>query len=158
MTELSAKWLETLDVNELVAKAPPLAIIEMGGTLSIEDAVSYLYQGGPLPPQGSLDGGKRGTFGFITDKRPPKKYWECVKKEIYLLICTNDQKYDALRSRLEKYVDNSKTPLIAVIAGAIGDQLGISAVLIAGFCAVALYAVVKVGKETYCSSCREHYK
>ena len=127
----------------------------MGASMSIEDAASFMCKGGPLPPQATDK--NKDALGFITDNRPPKKYWEQIKREICLLICTNEKKYEKLRKTLEKTAENNKGKLTFLVAAGLGETLGLKAASITGLCAVALYAVVKVHKETYCAICLEKY-
>jgi hypothetical protein len=41
--------------------------------------------------------------------------------------------------------------IVAIISAFIGSVLGVEATLLTGFCAVSLYAILKVGKEAYCA-------
>lgn len=144
-------WLVDIDTQELVALAPPLVVSELNPSFTVEDAASLLCQGGPLPPQAmARNPGQREVLGMLSDERPPKKYWECVKAEVFLLVCTKDNKYAKLRKQLNDSTARAQTPAVWLVASGIAATLGISAAVIAGLCAVALYGIVKVGKEAYC--------
>ncbi|PHS61394.1 MAG: hypothetical protein COB00_13160 [Alcanivorax sp.] len=94
--------------------------------------------------------GQREVLEMLSDKRPPKKYWECVKAEVFLLVCTKDKKYANLRKQLDDVTARAQTSAAWLVASGIAATLGISAAVIAGLCAVALYGIIKVGKEAYC--------
>ena len=143
---METEWINALDISELEAVAPPLVI----ASFTTEEAASFLYKGGRFPPQASLRPDDEKLMPLILDERPPKEYWERVKAEFYLLICTDEPKYEEFRNQLSRMTKRSKLP-VAFFAGAISSQTGVGATLIMGFCAVLLYGVVKVGKETYCS-------
>lgn len=140
-------WIAQIDEMELVAYAPPLAFVREGA-FDIEEAAAYLYKGGPFPPELSLK--PQRPFEMRVDDRPPKRYWKQVKKEVYLLICTEDEKYAKLRKRIGKTRKKSGASIAAVVAAVLGDELGAEATLLTGFCAIALFGVVKIGKEAYC--------
>jgi len=141
-------WTDKIDEQELVAYAPPLAFVREGA-LDAEEAAAFLYKGGPFPPQMALKP-RRHVFEMRVDDRPPKKYWEQVKKEMYLLICTEDEKYIKLRKEIAKATKKSGASITAVVAATLGDLLGVEATLLTGFCAIALFGVAKIGKEAYC--------
>lgn len=144
-------WLVDIDIQDLVALAPPLAVSEINPRFTVEDVVNFLCQGGPLPPQAmARKPGQRGALGMLIDERPPKKYWDCVKAEVFLLVCTNDKKYAKLRKQLNDSAARAQTPVVWLVASGIAATLGISAAVVAGLCAAALYGIVKVGKEAYC--------
>jgi hypothetical protein len=74
-----------------------------------------------------------------------------VKIELYLLLCTNDKKYVAVRRQTAKEGKSAQTVIIGVIASAIGASLGVVAGALVPVVAVALLAAVRVGKEASCS-------
>lgn len=146
-------WLAEIDTQDLIGLAPPLVVVEINPDLTVEDAASFLWQGGPRPPQAMAKKPREGELvEMLRDNRPPKAYWECVTAEIYLLVCTNDRKYATLRKQLDDSAIRAKTPVVWLVASGVSATLGISAALIAGLCAVALYGVIKVGKEAYCEA------
>ncbi|MBE9153636.1 hypothetical protein [Cyanobium sp. LEGE 06113] len=154
---MTAMWLKQLDVSDLIAEAPPLAMAELSGSFDIETAASYLWKDGPFPPQGAPKPKGKEMLHYISDDRPPKHFWEHIKHEVFLLVCTKDRKYARLRKSLDAAAENGKVPMTGLIAATIGDKLGVEAAVISGLCAVALYAVLKVDKEAYCSKECEHY-
>ena len=68
-------------------------------------------------------------------------------------MCTDDKKYSKLRGQLSVESTKGTNAIVALISASIGSLLGVQATLLAGFCAVAMYAIVKIGKEAYCSAC-----
>lgn len=136
--------IKTLDGDELKEQATELVMWEIGVLSSAEDVAQFMYRGGPFPPQASA-----GKLSF-EDKRPEKKYWLFVKKEIFVFLCTDDKRYRHLWKKINALENKSTTALVGVIATFLGNSLGVPATLLAGFVAVCLYSFVKVGKEAYC--------
>ena len=142
-------WVSVLSINELKSLAPPLFLFGDDP----EDAAMYLYREGLSSP--IMSAGKKDELSEIQGKeresRPPKKYWEQVKTEIVILLCTDDKKYKKLRSKLNSSSDKGTTLLLAAISASVGSAMGVKAGLISAFCAVILHSLVKIGKESYCA-------
>jgi hypothetical protein len=136
--------LSEIDSRELIYQAPPLFAWEMGIASTDEDVANFLYRGGRLPPQMSIQGIPP------EDSRPEKKYWDYVRTEMRLFLCTDDKKYKSLWKQIDDMQKKSTTAIVGVIAAFLGSSLGAPATILAGFVAVCLYAVLKVGKEAYC--------
>jgi len=146
-------WLNGINCKELQFIATPLSILDSGSEEDSEMAASFLYKDGRSRPMMSANKNKK-MIGFIKkelDGRPPKSYWEHVKKEIYQLVCSSDKKYEALRKQLKAAKEKGTKSIVIIIASYFGAQLGVEAGAIAGFCAIAINSIVKLGKETYCS-------
>lgn len=136
--------LAKIDARELTYEAPPLFAWEMGIASTDEDVATFMYRGGRFPPQMST----RRTPP--EDSRPEKTYWDHVKAEMRLFLCTDDKKYKALWKQIDDMQKKSTTAIVGVIAAFLGSSLGAPATILAGFVAVCLYAALKVGKEAYC--------
>jgi hypothetical protein len=65
-------------------------------------------------------------------------------------LCTNDKRYKELWSRINAVEKRGTTAVVLVISGYLGEQFGLQASVLAGFVAVVLYGVLKIGKEAYC--------
>jgi hypothetical protein len=77
--------------------------------------------------------------------------WQCVNREIHSLICTQNAKYATLRRMLaSKEYKASQKAVCYLIAGTIAIHVGFTAVILFPFVALALAAVLKVGKNVYC--------
>ena len=136
--------LAEIDARELTYEAPPLFAWEMGIASTDEEVANLMYRGGRFPPQMST----RRTPP--EDTRPEKTYWDHVKNEMRLFLCTDDKKYKALWKQIDAMQKKSTTAIVGVIAAFLGSSLGAPATILAGFVAVCLYAALKVGKEAYC--------
>lgn len=136
--------LAKIDLGELTATAPPLIAWKLGLVDNEDEVAAFMYHGGTVSPQAST-GGK-----LDKDRRPDKSYWEAVKTEMHLFLCTDDKRYRELWKRIEALEGKGTTALVGVIATFLGAMVGAPATLIAGFVAVCLYGVAKVGKEAYC--------
>lgn len=87
--------LEAIDATELTYKATALVAWEICTVSNTEDVAQFMYLGGPLPPQASAK-----KTPPIEDKRPEKKYWQFVKKEMHAFLCTDDKRYRELWMQL----------------------------------------------------------
>ncbi|WP_156992244.1 hypothetical protein [Paraburkholderia oxyphila] len=92
----------------------------------------------------------RGEIGTCYFTAP--MYWELLKKEFRLLLCTNDKKYRALRKHLAKTGDKSQLAVVSAISAAVAASLSVTAAALVPVCAICLIAVLKLGKEAYCQT------
>lgn len=136
--------LSGIDLGELTATAPPLVAWKLGLVENEDQVAAFMYRGGPVSPQASA-GRNLGE-----DRRPDKSYWEAVKTEMHLFLCTGDKRYRELWKRIDALEGKGTAALVAVIATFLGSTIGAPATLIAGFVAVCLYGIAKLGKEAYC--------
>ena len=136
--------LAAITLADLTLEATPLVIWEMGAASTDDDIARFMYRGGPFPPQASL------KLPPVEDHRPEKKYWDYVKSEMRVFLCTDDKKYRALWKQISELQKKSTTAIVSVIAAFLGASIGASTTLLAGFVAVCLFGVLKVGKEAYC--------
>lgn len=84
-----------------------------------------------------------GTSPFNTEK---KSFFECLKKEIYILFCSSDEKYSKYRQQIDATVNRA----IGVAVGAIATALNISTGLIAGAVTCLVLCIYKVSKNAWC--------
>jgi phage shock protein PspC (stress-responsive transcriptional regulator) len=91
----------------------------------------------------------RGGRVIAKKSRRRQNYWTRVKKEIHILICTNDKKYATLRRQFTK--GKSQTALVTMICGAIADYIGLSPAVIMPIVAVLLLSFLEVGINAYCA-------
>lgn len=141
-------WVDKLSAPELQSLAPPLFVFDD----DIETAASLMYREGITRPVASAEEESKmiDRMREELNSRPSKKYWIAVKFEIRLLVCTDDEKYSKLRDKLSLEAKKGTGVAVASISAVVGSVLGAEATLIAGFIALALYAVIKIGKEAYC--------
>ena len=87
-------WIDSLNIDDLKFEAPVLFVLDNDP----EAAALYLYREGYPAPMNAV--GDKASFQRLAEEelqlRPPKKYWERVKDEIHILICTEDPKYEKL--------------------------------------------------------------
>lgn len=138
--------LTVLDKDQLVYEASPLVAWDLGTAETIDDVAEYMYRGGRYLPQASV----KPPQVLGPDQRPPKKYWDCVKSEFLVFLCSSDKKYSELWNRLGKIENQGTTAIVGVISAYMGDKLGIEAGVASGFVAVCLYGALKIGKEALC--------
>jgi hypothetical protein len=78
-------------------------------------------------------------------------YWERLKCEFKILLCTNDKKYAHLRKELGVAAKKSQTAIVSMIAAAMASAFGVVAGVLVPFCALCLVAVAKLGREAFCT-------
>lgn len=146
MNRPESSWLANRTIDtDLMAEASVLAGgLPLRNVSDFEDAASFLLKGGPVIHMGPRDAGR-------ADLRPPREYWTKLREEFRLLLCTDDPKYGKLRKQLEQSTGKSNTVLVAVMAAALAEELGVAAGVLTGLIAVCLGAAIKLGKEAYCS-------
>ena len=136
--------LDSFNPDELTVEAPNLIAWKLGLVDNMDDVAQFMYQGGPLSPQASTrPPGEQ-------DRRPQKKYWELVKEEMSVFLCKDDKRYKELWKRIAALEKKSTTALVGVVAAFLGQVIGAPATLLAGFVAVCLFAIAKLGKEAFC--------
>ena len=136
--------LQSVNLTELTFEATALVAWDIGAVSTAEEVANFMYQGGRFTPQASLRSPQ------AEDSRPHRKYWEFVKTEMHIFLCTDNKKYRALWKQISELQKKSTTAIVGVIAAFLGASAGAPATLLAGFVAVCLYAAIKVGKEAYC--------
>jgi hypothetical protein len=75
--------------------------------------------------------------------------WPRIQKELTLILCTEDVKYEKLRNNLNNQM--SQKALIALIAGAVGTQIGIAGTAIITFIVLGVTIFLRASKEGICS-------
>jgi len=78
-------------------------------------------------------------------------YWTRVNREVHLLICTDDKKYEKLRKYVGKESKPTQFAIVTSIAATIGAYIGVAASVIAPLVTLALMAVLQVGKNAWCA-------
>ena len=151
MTINHLSLLKNIDIKELLNEAPFLCIFENDETahetLSI-DSVAYLQTN-----QHSLFMSlKKLDVSKIKPAKAKWQYWEPVKKQIHLLFCTDDTRYDKLRQKIK----HLKTPVATSIAAYVGAKIGVEPTKIIGFCVICIYFAVKIHKEAFCEELKNH--
>ena len=137
--------LQLLNLNDLTIEATALIAWDIGVVSTAEEVSNFMYFGGRFPPQASR------WLPPSEDRRPDRKYWEFVKAEMQVFLCTDDKKYKALWKQITDLQKKSTTAIVGVVATFLGASVGATATLLTGFVAVCLYAAIKIGKEAYCS-------
>lgn len=131
-------WISALsetDLLEIVDESPRFRTWDLT-RISIDDAGDYFMS--------------RGGAGAREEPRLP--YWEQLKDEFRILICTREKKYESLRKELGSTQKKSQTVVVSVIAATMADQFGVAVGVITPFCALCLVAIVRLGKEAFCAS------
>jgi hypothetical protein len=78
-------------------------------------------------------------------------YWGRVKRELHLLICTNDKKYAALRKHLGKEDNTTQVAIISSISLTVAAYIGAAAAIVGPLVTLGLLALLQVGKNAWCA-------
>ncbi len=95
-------------------------------------------------------GGTSNTVPFGGAK-PSANLWQKVKSECHKLLC-GDSDYKALRLKIEKSWNGSKTTLIATIAASLSPIVGVAAAVLIPVLGMLLSIIVKIGLNSWCST------
>lgn len=74
--------------------------------------------------------------------------WECVKAELYDLLCTSSKKYAQERNDGASTIKN----VITIVATAIASTINVAVGVIIGAVTVALISALKIGKNAWCEA------
>jgi hypothetical protein len=97
---------------------------------------------------------KRNSFSERAAKQESRNIgiWVYVNREIHSLICTKSAKYASVRRILaSKEYKASQKAIAYLIAGAVAVYVGLTAVVVFPFVALALAGFLALGKNTYCA-------
>ena len=140
---------------------------ELVRVLSIDEAArllqSMLYPGSTLKTAKKATQVKMAKKAKKSHSEAPRKlgrtgvrqvqpnYWKRVKRELHLLICTNDQRYETLRRDIGKESKTTQIALVSTISASIGAYLGMAATMIGPFVTLGLMALLQVGRNAWCA-------
>lgn len=80
--------------------------------------------------------------------------WLHLKAELYLLVCTNDEKYKELREAISKQDTDAQIAIISAISLFVASHIGLAAATVIPFCALLLKWLLRIGKNQFCSQLR----
>jgi hypothetical protein len=79
-----------------------------------------------------------------------KEAWLQLKKEFYVLLCTEDESYKNVRVKLASSGNAVTVLLVALVAQSLGDKLGIVCGPVVTLVALMLCASLRLGRQTMC--------
>lgn len=139
-------WLKQIDPLEVMLHATPVQLLDFDPKYTIDDVAQLMVRGGV-----KIMASQKPPPDPANDPRPPAEFWPLVKREFFLLLCTNDDRYAALRSQLAEVSKGSTATVISMLSAAIATHVSTAAGSIVGLVVVCLYGVLRIGKEAYCS-------
>jgi VIT1/CCC1 family predicted Fe2+/Mn2+ transporter len=95
--------------------------------------------------------GRVSRVGTSATRHHTSSYWSRVKRELHILICTDDRKYEKLRRALGKQSKMTQVAIVSSISAAIGAVIGVAATFIGPFVTLGLMTLVQVGKNAWCT-------
>jgi hypothetical protein len=91
---------------------------------------------------------KSGAVG-MRQARP--NYWKRIKKELHILVCTDDPKYQTLRRHIGKESRTTQAAIVSTISIGIASQIGSAATVIGPFVSLGLMALLELGTNAWCA-------
>lgn len=139
-------WLKKIDPLEVMLYATPVQLMDFDPKYTIDDVAQLMIRGGV-----QIMASQKPPPDPATDPRPPAEFWPQVKREFFVLLCTNDARYADLRAKLSDVTKGSTAAVISMLSAAIATHMSTAAGSIVGLVAVCLYGVLRIGKESYCT-------
>ncbi len=138
------EWLDRITEEELVSQLPDvvqkvLTCVEVEAVACAMDGpVSHLgVEQGWAPAGGS--------------------YWEAVQREVYDFLCTEEAKYDDLRTQVREHGVLATGAFVGSLSAAIAGIIGVAAGVVTTFVLLALIAMIRIGKEAWCRQMSARY-
>jgi hypothetical protein len=94
---------------------------------------------------------KSASTGHAAVGQVQPNYWKRVKRELHILVCTSDKKYETLRRYIGRESKTTQIAMVSTISASIGACLGMAATVIGPFVTLALMALLQVGKNAWCA-------
>jgi hypothetical protein len=79
------------------------------------------------------------------------RYWLRVKRELHILLCTNDKKYASIRRHLGSEGKATQAFITSSITTAVVPFAGASATIIGPLVTIGLIALLRVGTNAWCA-------
>ena len=117
--------------------------LEQDALLWTEATTSNLFQAGLLLNVRAAETGE--------DRFVEKDYWNAFLRELRELFCTNNPKYRDVRQRVTEVEKTTSKYIVPAIAGSIGATLGITEAVLVPFVALALFAILQISVNSWCS-------
>lgn len=136
---------------------------ELVRMLSVDEAARLLQRGMLYPGSTSKTAKKVKKVKMAKKAKKDRKvglagasqvqpnYWKRVKRELSILICTDDRRYETLRRYIGKEGKTTQLALVSTIAAGIGAYLGMAATVIGPFVTLGLMALLQVGTNAWCA-------
>lgn len=121
--------------------------MDHGPKSSIDDVAAMMVHGGPKYLMAAAK--RPGESVPNVDTRPDKSYWVSFKKEFYLFLCKRDRKYAELHKEFRRF---GKQIINCSVDVDLGRDESSHRHQRRSRCAVCLYALAKLGKESFCRS------
>lgn len=131
-----------------------LNILKEEDILEIPDVTSFYS--GPLSSDQIAEKLSHLTFDPLDSFKPrlTTKIRHQFINEFLDLICTHDSKYKSLRKKLTHSSHESSTVIISLISATLAANVGVEVGSMVGLCAILLYAVIKLGVDSFCQVMR----
>jgi hypothetical protein len=82
--------------------------------------------------------------------------WRNFKKELRVLLCTDDREYAEVRKKIKDASKVTNTVIIPTIAAEVGHKIGVAAGVLTPFVALALLSIARIAKQMWCKASSEN--
>jgi hypothetical protein len=89
--------------------------------------------------------------GGIGKRQVRPNYWKRIKRELHILVCTDDRKYQTLRRHIGKESRTTQAAIVSTISIGIASQIGFAATVIGPFVSLGLMALLELGTNAWCA-------
>ncbi len=150
---MSDAWLKKLDKEELAAMIPPETLMKVAAPeVAMKHLTVRMAKQGRLGKKGAaLRIAKTGAKPSQMAAKQASSWGSAIKEQIYLFLCTDDPKYKKAKDEIDKYKGSATLTIVSFIAAGVASVLGLAAAVVVPFVAIALTAILAIGKGAYCS-------
>ena len=138
-----AEWYDALKEDELKEMLPDHTRRVLGSVEATETGIEDLGRAMAAP---SLNPAAR-MFTW-----PGENLWDSAKRELYLLICTDDEKYEDARGDLAKKVEAATAVIVTAVTAALAPWVGAAAPMLASIIVLLLVYLLRIGKKAWCTA------
>ncbi len=144
------KVLNSLDRNVLKTNAPELKMLQQNGLNHLEAAEAIWNN------FASDDGVN--NFSGIDNNKVPKELWNSILIEWHSFLCTDDDKYEVIKSEIEKVKDNATVTIVALITGKIAEIVSIPIAILTPIISIFLLSFISSTKRLACKKLSDSIK
>ena len=155
MSNLEVDWISLLDEEFLVSIL--IQPNQKDGNMAYDDFFKYIK---PIyiqvDPESTIDEIGNSQLPVAIDGQCDyfswPEYWNELKREMVIILCTEDRKYINLRRKLKDSANKFQTTIVSTISAAMASQFGVVAGVIVPFISLCLIVLARAGKEAFCNS------
>lgn len=139
---MTSNWLFHMQADDLLAALPATLAANIRMWEASEMTLEQIaIQIAAWPATDNLKGHRTPAHGL----------WPALRHEVWLLICTDEPKYQGVRAELGKESKVAGTVALSLISSAVGVHISVDAGMATPFVALLLLALLRTSKEAWCA-------